>query len=180
MKNKSLILDLPAIWQTRGFVFLSLAVFIIPFSLGHWQFLTGSLVNACLFLSALVLSRKNSWPVIVLPSLAVLSRGLIFGPLTIFLVYLLPLIWLGNFVLVYLFGKFLPSLKFPLSILLASLGKALLLFSFTFLLFGFGILPKLFLTTMGVNQFITAVLGGFLAWVIYKFLNKNGTIKSGS
>ncbi len=171
MKNKLAVLSLPAVLQTRIFVLLSLAAFTIPFSLGHYQFLTGTLVNAFLFLSVSLLPKKTFWPVVFLPSLAVLLRGLIFGPLTIFLVYLLPLIWLGNLTLIFVFSKFLDLTKFPLAIFVSALAKCLLLFSFTFLLFNFGVLPKLFLTTMGINQFITAILGGFLAWLSLRFLN---------
>ena len=171
MKNKLAVLSLPAVLQTRIFVLLSLAAFTIPFSLGHYQFLTGTLVNTFLFLSVSLLPKKTFWPVVFLPSLAVISRGLIFGPLTIFLVYLLPLIWLGNLTLIFVFSKLLDLTKFPLAIFASALAKCLLLFSFTFLLFNFNILPKLFLTTMGINQFTTAILGGFLAWLSLRFLN---------
>ncbi|MBU0627442.1 hypothetical protein KKG31_04880 [Patescibacteria group bacterium] len=54
-----------------------------------------------LVLSALNLKKYAILPIILLPSLAVLARGLIFGPFTIFLLYMIPAIWLGNFLLVW-------------------------------------------------------------------------------
>ena len=85
MKNQSLpiVLDNKAILLT--FTIVSFLAFAVPFSLGHPQLLVGTLVNACLFLSAIFLPKKLIYPLIFFPSLGVLTRGIIFGSLTPFL-----------------------------------------------------------------------------------------------
>ena len=151
-------------------IFLGLACFsfIIPFSLGHSQFLTGTLTNSFLFLAIIFLPRRLFWPLIFLPSLAVLSRGLIFGPLTIFLIYLLPFIWLGNYFLMVVFKKINDRYNFYLSVFLAALVKGLVIFIPTFFFFKINLLPYFFLRTMGFNQFLTAILGGFMVLLFFK------------
>ncbi len=165
---KTKIISLSLVSEKTIFLGLACLSFIVPFSLGHSQFLTGTLVNSFLFLAVIFLPKRLLWPLIFLPSLAVLSRGLIFGPLTIFLAYLLPFIWLGNFLLIFVFKKTNNLYSFWLSVLLASLIKQLSLFIPTFFLFKIGFLPRLFLTTMGINQFLTAILGGFVAWFAFR------------
>jgi len=76
------------------------ASFALPFFLGHPQILVGVLVNAMLVLGALHMKKYSLLPLIMLPSLGVLARGMVFGPFTTFLVYMIPLIRLGNFLLV--------------------------------------------------------------------------------
>jgi len=72
----------------------SLLSFFIPFILSHPQLLVGTIVNSALVLAALNLRGIRLLPVIMLPSLAVLSSGLIFGQFTYYLLYLIPAIWL--------------------------------------------------------------------------------------
>jgi len=139
--------------------------FAIPFALGHSQFLTGSLVNAALFSAAIFLPEKLLLPIIFMPGLAVLTRGMIFGPLTPFLFPLLPLIWTGNLILVVVFKRFFPKVGFSLAIFPAALVKSLILYLSASLLFNFQIIPRMFLQTMGINQLITAILGGFLVLI---------------
>jgi hypothetical protein len=68
------------------------ASFALPFLLGHPQLLVGILVNAFLVLGALHMKKYSLLPLIMLPSLGVLARGVVFGPFTMFLVYMIPLI----------------------------------------------------------------------------------------
>lgn len=144
--------------------------FMLPFSLGDQQFVTGILVNTALFVCAYVLPISRIWPVVVLPSLAVLSRGIIFGPLTILLFYLIPFIWLGNLFLVYSFSWGKDKLGFIPGIIISSILKSSLLFATALIMHRLGVLPSIFLTTMGVYQLITAIFGGLIAWgVVRKF-----------
>ncbi len=154
-----------------GLGFLS---FVVPFSLGHPQFLVGSIVNASLFASAIVLPKKYFWPIIFLPSLAVLLRGAIFGPFTLFLVYFLPFIWLGNLGLVWIFKNIYEKSGFIWALAISALGKQLILFMSAQLFFTLKLVPKIFLTTMGINQLLTAITGGLIAYLIlFVFLWNN-------
>ena len=104
--------------------------FFVPFVIGHPQIAVGIIVNAMLVTSALNLKGWKIVPIIILPSLAMLSRGLLFGPFTIYLVYLIPFIWIGNLILVLSFKWF--KLKFNrnywLTLVLGALFKSGFLF----------------------------------------------------
>lgn len=168
IKNKTLPLSISLVNTRLVFLSLSLLSFVVPFSLGHPQLLVGTMVNAALFASVVLLQGKFFLPMMILPSLGVLSRGLIFGPLTPFLLYFIPFIWLANLGLVLVFKKTFPSFGYLLSALLASFVKLLILFSFANLFFRFNLVPRLFLTTMGLNQLITACLGGLFSYLFLK------------
>ena len=167
MNTNNLPIALPGI-QRKIVILLSFLCFVVPFLLPGNQVLTGTLVNASLFLSAALLPTKFFFPLIVLPSLASLSRGVIFGPLTPFLYFFIPFIWLGNLSLIFVFRKTNVRLGSVLGIFLASMVKALFLFAFAHLYFTYKIVPQVFLTTMGINQFYTALLGGLVAIFILK------------
>ena len=77
--------------------------FFIPLFLGHPQIVVGIVVNAMLIAASLNLKGYKLLPIIIMPSLGVLSRGMLFGPFTIFLVYMIPFIWIGNGILVFAF-----------------------------------------------------------------------------
>lgn len=144
------------------------ASILIPFLLGHPQLLVGAVVNMILALAAFNLSWKKTLPIILLPSLAVALRGVVFGPLTLYLLYLTPAIWLGNSIFVHLIKR-MDEHKIA-GIILSSLAKACFLFLITFVLVKIGIVPKLFLTAMGVFQLATAIIGGALALAIQQFI----------
>jgi len=142
------------------FTAISIVAFFVPFAFGHPQWLVGTIVNACLFASAIFLPKKYFIPLAVLPSLGVLARGLIFGPFTFFLIYFLPFIWLGNLVLILVFRK--------TNFVVASFAKFLFLFIIANLYFKFSIVPAAFLTAMGFNQLATALAGGAIIFLILK------------
>jgi hypothetical protein len=175
------ILSLPVELNTLKQVLLSAAIsvasFFTPFLLGHPQWLVGTIVNAGLFISAIFLPKKYFLPAAVFPSLGVLARGLVFGPFTWFLVYLLPFIWLGNFILLSTFYFLIrANKKILLGVVLASISKFLFLFFVANLYFKFHIVPAVFLQAMGLNQLATALAGGlisFLVWKIYRLKQKN-------
>ena len=103
---------------------------------------------------------------IIAPSLGVLSRGLIFGGFTIFLVYMIPFIWIGNAVLVYTFKwlKLRLKMNYFLTLAIGAGVKSGFLFLSALLLYKLGLVPVVFLTAMGVMQLITAVSGGIAAY----------------
>jgi len=174
MKAKTLPYILPSEQLSLTFSLIGFASFAVPFLLGHPQLLVGTIINACLFLAAAFLPVSFIYPIIFFPSLAVLSRGLIFGPITYFLALMIPFIWLGNWLLVFGFRKVFDLIKnFPLSFFAASLAKSIFLFVFSFLLFKLKLLPKQFLSSMGSIQLITALLGGLLSWVIKNLYARN-------
>lgn len=148
---------------------LTFAAIVVPIMLHAQAFpnqlIAGTLVNALLAGSALYVSFKKSLPIILLPSLAALASGLVFGGFTVFLAYLVPFIWLGNAVYVYSIKnlKILRKISYAPSLLAASLLKAFAIALPTFALIALGIVPQAFLVPMSVVQFATAAAGGAIA-----------------
>ena len=167
--NKTTSVALAKINSTA--VFSALA-FIIPFILAPHQLVNGTLVNAALFLSATLLPRNYFLPLIIFPSLATLSRGLIFGPFTPFLAYFIPFIWIANLLMVYVFKKS-RKYNFVIGIIVASSLKYLFLLSASNLYFRLGLVPKIFLNLMGNLQLITALVGGTFVFIVLTLFNRN-------
>lgn len=147
----------------------SAVALLVPFLLGHPQLLVGTLVNMTLVLAALSLKSYKVLPIALLPSMAVIARGLVFGPFTMFLVYMVPFIWIGNLLLVFLTQKV--SIKW-LGVALGAVLKAVFLYSIAILLIKVGILPKIFAISMGMIQLYTALAGGILALSIQQIKTK--------
>ncbi len=147
-------------------VIYSIVCFFVPLFIGHPQLFVGVIVNSSLILAALNLRNYKLLPIILLPSIGVLSRGIIFGPFTVFLLYMLPFIWIGNSLLVYVFKLLNLERKINkwITLLAGSFIKALFLFGVAYLLVNLGIIPNIFLKTMGLFQFYTAIAGGFVAF----------------
>jgi len=155
------------------YAMLNLALFFVPFLLGHPQLLVGSLVNAMLIYIAVNFKGYRLVPAIFLPALAVLSQGLIFGSLTKYLAILVPFIWAGNFILIISVRFFLLRKRSQLiSFAFSSFLKALFLFAVTalfVLLFDF---PRIFLLAMGPVQLLTALAGSGINLVVTLVQNK--------
>lgn len=79
---------------------------------------------------------------------------------------MIPSIWVGNSILVYTF-KWInldKKLNYWITLLIGAITKALFLFVIAYLLVNTKVLPALFLTTRGIFQFYTAILGGIIAF----------------
>ena len=180
MAQKTLTLDLLLSSDAAilAFVAFSVLSFVTPFSLGQPQWLVGTIVNTCLFLAAIFLPKKFFIPLAIFPSLGVLARGIIFGPFTLFLVYFLPFIWLGNLILILVFktldGKSF-GLKYLIFVFCAAGAKYLLLMATANIYFKFHLVPGIFLQAMGINQLLTALAGGVVSWIILNLYGQYNT-----
>jgi len=141
--------------------------FFLPIVIGHPQVVVGILVNTLLITAALNLKGYKLLPVIIAPSLGALSAGLLFGPFTIYLVYMAPFIWIGNAILVFSFKwlKLKLEKNYLTTLISGAVAKSLFLFGSAFILFKLGIIPAMFLTAMGIVQLTTALGGGVAAYV---------------
>jgi len=140
--------------------------FFLPLMVGHPQIIVGILVNALLITSALNIKGYKLLPVIIAPALGALSRGILFGPFTVFLLYMIPFIWVGNAILVFTFKalNLNKKLNYWITLLIGSITKAAFLFGIAYILFKLNLVPVIFLTAMGIFQFYTAILGGIVAF----------------
>jgi len=77
--------------------------------------------------------------------------------------------WIGNMILLYAFKvKIAHKYNYFLTLLAGSAAKAGFLFSVAYILYSASIVPELFLSTMGMMQFTTAILGGLLVYAYMK------------
>lgn len=146
--------------------------FLIPFFISGPQLLTGTIVNTLLFLFVSQAYSKKILPIVILPSIGALLNGILFGKFTIFLLYFLPFIWVGNYVLIQSFSSLLKKNSFFVSVLVSSVLKFLVLFSIAYLFTMTKIVPMIFLQLMGLFQLGTALMGGILALFINKIITK--------
>jgi len=131
--------------------------FLFPLLFNSAQIVNGAVVNTVLFLSASRLKGNRLILISILPSIGALANGFLFGKFTIFLVYFLPFIWIGNYLLMRLSKT---------DMLLAVAVKTIILFSVAYIFVSFHFVPKIFLTAMGFLQLATALIGGTLAFGI--------------
>jgi hypothetical protein len=148
-----------SILSTEWFQITLLTVISIsaPLIIKSPQILVGTVVNFVLFVSAREFGFKKSLPSILLPSLVAYSSNILFGGATYFLIFFVPIIFLGNSIYV-LLSRYIKNRL--LSVFVASVCKSLLLFVFAFVFVEELGLPQIFLSSMGVMQLITGVLGG--------------------
>jgi hypothetical protein len=148
--------------------------FLIPTIFSYPQWLIGTMINTLLFIAALKLDFKKQLPIIILPSLGALAHGVLFGPLTVFLLYFLPFIWLGNAVLVGFVGlKLINHWPFLYRALIASILKFTVLFLIAYVYTSFGLVPAVFLSAMGLIQLMTAMTGAIAAFFVIEKIKFN-------
>lgn len=159
--------DFSASKENLHLLVYSAVSFFIPLLLKQPQLLVGSAVNSMLILSALNLRTVKIIPAIILPSIAAVLGGVLFGGLTIYLLYMMPFIWCGNLTLVLLVKKLKLADKrnYIFSLGTAAVIKTAIIFSAALF-----IAPKL-LFAMGPIQLVTAVIGGSIAFAGQKIIN---------
>jgi len=134
------------------------------------QSLTGSLVNATLFLATALLGTRQGILVGLLPSLISLSIGLL--PMILF--PMIPFIIISNIILVLIFD-YLRKKNYWLGVVSASFIKFLFLFltsSFVISLFVENQIAMKFSSMMGIPQFFTAITGGLIASIVLRAFKK--------
>ena len=148
--------------------------FLIPMIFSYPQWLIGTMVNALLFIAAIKLDFKKQLSIIILPSIGAFAHGVLFGPLTVFLLYFLPFIWLGNALLVKFVGlKLVSHWPFLYRALIASILKFTILFLVAYVYINLGLVPVVFLSSMGLIQLLTAVMGAIMAFFVLEKTNFN-------
>lgn len=143
------------------------------------QIIIGSIVNAALVTAAINLKGwKKVLGVVTMPSISTILGGYVFGTASVYMVYMIPAIWLGNFSLIYAY-KLLALEKnknYFLAGIIGIIVKVAIIFTFFNLLNMFGVFPEKLIqnlqTAMGMTQLITATIGVVIGFVIFE-LEKN-------
>ena len=142
------------------------------------QLIVGSIVNIALILSALYLKGwKKILVVATMPSISTIFSGYIFKTASIYMVYMIPFIWIGNLALIYVYKSLFinKNKNYFLTGIIGIILKVLIIFGFFSLLNICGVFPSKLVpvlkNAMGYIQAITSSIGVVLAYFIYK-LNK--------
>jgi len=149
-----------ALARADSFLVMISIAFFIPLIFSHPQWLIGVIINILLYLSV-DLDFKKQLPIIIIPSVSALLHNTLFGTFTLFLIYFIPFVWIGNFILVRVMKL---RLNYLYKMILASTAKSLFLFIVAYIYFSLGLVPAIFLTAMGLIQLITSLVGGLLVY----------------
>lgn len=164
--------------ETVEYVGLAVIAVLVPLLLQQPQLAVGAAVNFVLIMAAVnVKGWSKLISLIVLPSVAALAGTVLFGPFKIFLVYMLPFIWVGNAVLVFVFKYLFVGRKINFAVVLpiAAIVKTGAIFAAAMLLIKASAISSaaapVFANAMGMVQLETALMGGIAALganLIYK------------
>lgn len=149
------------------------------------QLIVGSLVNTALIVCAInIKGWKKIVGIVTMPSISTILSGTIFGTASVYMLYMIPAIWLGNFALIYAY-KFIvlgKNKNYFLAGIVGILIKVAIIFGGFELLNLFKIFPAKLVdnlqVAMGATQLITASLGMVIAFAIYK-IEKRKLTKEG-
>lgn len=148
-----------------------LLAFLIPTYFGKPQLLIGSIVNFLIAFTVFKYGLKKSIPVLVLPSTSTFLTGILFSGATPFILYLIPFIVISNLILAFVLSK----KKSVLGVVLASILKAVFLFTVVNILMNLIGLPEVFLTSMGYIQLVTALIGSGVGLLAFSYRKRLST-----
>lgn len=138
------------------------------------QLIVGSIVNFILIVSAMNLSGNlKILGVVTMPSISTILSGYVFQSSSPFMIFMVPAIWLGNFMLIYIYKYMLKrEINYFLTGISGVLIKVLIIYSYFSILCILDIFPvkivNIFSSAMGMMQVITGFIGVLLAFPINK------------
>lgn len=139
------------------------------------QLIVGSVVNTALIFAAINLKGwKKIIGIVTMPSVSTILSGYVFKSASVFMAYMIPAIWIGNFVLIYAYKKIMVEKKknYFLAGVVGVILKVLVIFAGFELLNVFGVFPQKLVgtlqTAMSTTQAITATIGVLITFVIYQ------------
>lgn len=173
MNIQSESISFDRIWFLRLKILLPVLAFSIPFLLSGPQFLTGTIVNTLLYIStSKQIKQRSLYLISLLPGLGAISNGVLFGKFTPYLLFFIPSIWLGNIILIKSFSNLKNVVSFPLVIIFPSILKTTFLYISALILVNAHFVPNIFISSMGIIQLFTSLMGGALAYTLLKFKDK--------
>ena len=180
-------------YEIIQWIILSIFIFLVPmivpqllstiFGASSWiathsQYVVGTIVNTVLVTTAInVKGFKQIAGLISLPSISAIGSGLIFKSASIYTVYMIPAIWAGNFIFVYLYRNLFVHKKvnYILTSIVSILAKAAIIYTFFRVLALVSNIPNpMFIAlnlSMGMNQVITATVAAVIGFGISNIYN---------
>lgn len=144
------------------------------FLASHSQIIVGTTVNSALIIAAMnVKGLKKIIGIITLPSISSILGGYVFQTASIYMIYMIPAIWIGNFAIVYLYKLLL--LKKNINYLVTGIISVVVKVSIIFLGFELlnkgGVFPEKLVqnlqTAMGWTQLLTASIAMMICYIVY-------------
>ena len=139
------------------------------------QLIVGTVVNTVLVISALNL---KGWSkiifVITMPSISTILSGYVFKSASVYMVWMIPAIWLGNFALIFAFKYIMLAKRknYFIAAITGIITKVTIIFGFFMILKLFNVFPEKLVSNlqnaMSLTQLITAIIGCIIAYGIYK------------
>lgn len=136
----------------------------------HFQLITGTIVNACLFIATSLLGVQAGIMLGLLPSLVALSIGTLPTPLA----PMIPFIMASNAIMVVVFAS-VRHMSDTIAVILSSVLKFLFLFSTSYIvihLISQKPIAQKAAAMMGLPQLATALLGGVITFAFLRFYKK--------
>ena len=147
------------------------------------QIIVGSIVNTALIVSAMNLKGwKNIVGVITMPSISTILSGYVFKSASPYMAYMIPAIWIGNFALVYAYKLLMlgKNKNYFSAGIIGIIVKAAVIAGCFAVLNMFNIFPNKLVqnlqNAMTVVQIVTATIGMFISYAIYKCENKKKNV----
>lgn len=144
------------------------------------QLIVGSIVNTALITAAInVKGLKKIICIVTMPSLSTILSGYIFKTASVYMVNMIPAIWIGNFALIYAYKLIMlaKNKNYFLAGIVGIIAKVAIIFGVFSILNIIGIFPDKIANNlkvaMGTTQAITATIGMLISFCIYKLSNKN-------
>lgn len=144
------------------------------FIASHSQIIVGSIVNTALIVTAInVKGWKKIATIITLPSISTILGGYVFKTASVYMAYMIPAIWLGNFAIVYLYKALLLNKKINYFVtgIIAIVSKVAIIFLGFNILKLCGVFPEKLIqnlqVAMGSTQAITAFIGMIISYTVY-------------
>ena len=148
------------------------------------QIIVGSIVNSALIFSAInVKGWKKIIGVVTMPSISTILSGYVFKSASVYMVYMIPAIWIGNFVLIYAYKLIMleKNKNYFLGGVVGIIAKVLVIFGCFEILNLFNIFPDKLVANlqkaMGLTQLITASIGTLIMFIVYQIEKKKLTDK---
>ena len=139
------------------------------------QIIVGSIVNTALIVSAMnIKGWKKIVGIVTMPSISTIVSGYVFKTASVYMVYMIPAIWLGNFALIYAYKRLMieKNKNYFLAGIIGIIVKVFIIFGCFQLLNIFGIFPTKIISNlqvaMGFTQLVTATIGMLISFVIYQ------------
>lgn len=147
------------------------------------QIIVGSIVNTALIVSAMNLKGwKNIVGVITMPSISTILSGYVFKSASPYMAYMIPAIWIGNFALVYAYKLLMlgKNKNYFLAGIIGVIVKVAVIAGCFAVLNAFNAFPNKLVqnlqNAMTVVQIVTATIGMFISYAIYKCENKKENV----